>query len=415
MHSNSLFKDQINNKETIKQLNLTDKLTNLTLDNKEEFKKICNKLVVAIKNEANIFKNINVLNTYPSRSMVRVTITGLTKILNKLSVDILDSDSKEIISLCTHNNINDLQFEDYPPKLKSLLQEIGIDHNNNELNKFAKEFKKIAFNPYIDNFFLHLSDKKLNNIKLTGANLSNMDLNNVDLSNAILSGINLSNTNLSNSNLSNTDLSNANLTNSNLENANLSNTNLFNSNLENANLSNTNLENAYLKKSKLNYVNFTNANLKNINLSNADLTYVNFTNTNLAKTNLNNSDISFSNFDYANLSEASLIEIVIAGANFTNAIFSENTKFIPFINYKNINIWFNHLNNSQKTILTTINSIDDKYKELKLNLMNQVIKFLETKDITSIKNALNDILHNQTFDYSEVLNKNQIFTSKINN
>ena len=72
-------------------------------------------------------------------------------------------------------------------------------------------------------------------------------------------------------------------------------------------------------------------------------------------------------------------------------------------------MWGSHL----VCILTAINSIDNKYEELKNNLMQQVCDHLQNEDITSICDALLDILFNGTFDYSKVLANNTAFTQKL--
>ncbi len=59
--------------------------------------------------------------------------------------------------------------------------------------------------------------------------------------------------------------------------------------------------------------------------------------------------------------------------------------------------YFNHINNPESdSLLTIINSIDQQYSDLKINLMKQVLNSLKDTDISTVAKPFEDILYNNS-------------------
>lgn len=114
-------------------------------------------------------------------------------------------------------------------------------------------------------------------------------------------------------------------------------------------------------------------------LAHADLTEANLTEvclegvalakTNLTAANLTGADLIGANLSEVDFSNATLKELNINAANFSDAILN-NTLTLSFPKIWNddgSDITLNHFNN-QSSLLTSINSIDNKYNELKIKL-----------------------------------------------
>ena len=264
-----------------------------------------------------------------------------------------------------------------------------------------------------------LSRAGLRGADWTGANLSWANLSEVNLSGADLIGASLSGANLSGANLRLADLSRADLIGANLSGADLSGANLRGANLRVADLRGAGLRVADWTGANLSWANLSEANLsgadlreaylRGANLRGADLSRANLSGADLSRADLIGADWTGANLSWANLSEANL-----SGANLTGAVFDADTQIKLFdSDMYNLDLAFNHINNPSGSILTTINSINDKYKELKNNLMCQVFSHLKDKDINEISEALLDILFNSSFDYTEALTTVPEFTDKL--
>ena len=185
------------------------------------------------------------------------------------------------------------------------------------------------------------------------------------------------------------DLRGANLRGANLQDANLQGANLVQANLVKANLCGANLQRADLHRAILFRADLQGADLQMANLQFAELQFAELKVANLCGANLQDA-----NLDCADLQGAKLQLLEISGANFTNTIFDNSaTLELPESCMENLDSAFNHLNNGG-SILTAINSIDgSKYNEMKSNLMIQVIKYLNNIEISTIQDALEDILY----------------------
>lgn len=130
------------------------------------------------------------------------------------------------------------------------------------------------------------------------------------------------------------------------------------------------------------------------------------------KANFEKAKLDGVTFESANLAGANLNLTSICGTKFTNAKFGEEQRFkiyLPDLSAKNndeiltqLDYLFNHLNNPHfGSVLSAIDSIDNKYAGLKIDLMNQVINWINTNniDIQSIIAPLNHILLDANFNY----------------
>ncbi|MCD6026308.1 MAG: sopA 1 [Solimicrobium sp.] len=127
-------------------------------------------------------------------------------------------------------------------------------------------------------------------------------------------------------------------------------------------------------------------NLKKLNLAEADLEYAY-----LSYSNLN--QVSFTD---ANLRGARFKKVTLLGANFRGALFNGDEKFTLDLpeewDEDDLEDNLDHLNNPETgSILTAIESIDDRYAAHKLSLMHQLIDSLQDADTSDVAEALLDI------------------------
>ncbi|MDR5616752.1 pentapeptide repeat-containing protein [Arsenophonus sp.] len=224
----------------------------------------------------------------------------------------------------------------------------------------------------------------LTGAKMTGADLTKAKLINVNLAQAHLADVRLVEANLKGANLNIANLNNANLSQANLVGVKMDDSDLVGANLIEVDLTGANLTRAKLGNTILIDANLTNANLMNANLAHADLTEVDLTGANLT-----GADLIGANLSEVDFSNAILKELNINAANFSDAILNNTlTLFLPKIwNDDSLDITLNHFNN-QSSLLTSINSIDNKYNELKIKLACQLITSLEKSNANLINVTL---------------------------
>ncbi|MFN7094232.1 MAG: pentapeptide repeat-containing protein, partial [Burkholderiales bacterium] len=216
-------------------------------------------------------------------------------------------------------------------------------------------------------------------------NLSRSKLNQADLSQTVLANAMLAEAILYEANLTGASLSEANLNQANLSRANLTRVNLSKAVLERANLSRANLTGADLSEANLHWANLSRANLTGANLSKANLL-----DCNLAEANLTGADLSGVSITLSNLKKCLNREGMIVVKNL------RIKKITPVIyDQASLDRFFNHINNSSGSILTKINELNDKYQELKKELMSKAIKHLLISriNIDPIVPALEEILY----------------------
>lgn len=305
--------------------------------------------------------------------------------------------------------------------------------NNSNLTKAVLNNAKMAGVQLMNS---HLSEAKLNNAHMPGIQLTNSNLSEAELNNTEMTGVQLTNSNLSGAKLNNTKISNANLSEARLngcssENADFSNSNLtkadlsgatlngvvmqhvllcgallIKADLNNTNMSEAKLTNAIVEGSKLANSNLTNADLSSAKLGGVQITTnSNFNGANLTNANLANAHIQESTFLNADFSKADLTGANITNCNLTNAIFNgakvsklnlsgstvslhsliglnlgsvclEGVRVdeIFFPDKFEINFIHQCFSPDDFNLLQTIQSIDSSYSQIKLQMMEILIK-----------------------------------------
>ncbi len=138
------------------------------------------------------------------------------------------------------------------------------------------------------------------------------------------------------------------------------------------------------------------ANLSKINLSNVALSGVNLSQTKLLiGTNLNR-NIVYLGSNIAARNFLNWYDLMLP--NFTGAVLNNTTINLLLLSWPDayeVDLFFNHIKNS-KSVLTTIESIDANYNTLKVELMMQVINWLnkEKINVASFAMALEDVFYN---------------------
>lgn len=137
-----------------------------------------------------------------------------------------------------------------------------------------------------------------------------------------------------------------------------------------------------------------------------------FSETNLSRAVFRNVTFGYTMFLRLSLAHACFVgatvcgvymeKVVINGANFTGAIFNGNeviTLDLPSKwNLNELESVLGHLSNVDGTsVLTAIDSIDNKYSYIKFNLMKQVIDSLKQTDISSVRNSFQNIFKNSIY------------------
>jgi len=142
--------------------------------------------------------------------------------------------------------------------------------------------------------------------------------------------------------------------------------------------------------------------LMKMNLSGADLSgeklqKMFFSESNLSRANLSDTEISEvylrkTNLTFADLSGAKLGRVVLWGADLRKANLTSTAITLALPEDWDpdlLDAHLNHLTNS-RSLLTAINTIDDAYKDLKIDLMHQIVDSLEVHntDTSSVNKAL---------------------------
>ncbi|MBF0035789.1 hypothetical protein HAX39_24865 [Citrobacter freundii] len=269
-----------------------------------------------------------------------------------------------------------------------------------------------------------LSYANLNHADLSHANLSKADLskailfdttlNHANLNGATLSYANLSYADLSNATLSNADLSNANLSNADLSNANLHDANLSKIILFNTILSHANLSDVHLSDVHLSYATLSDADLSNADLSNADLSNANLHNANLRNANLNGANLCGADLSKANLSDTRLENTRLHFACLSGTTFS--AAVLPVLGASllwhplpgeswtsdRMNDYLNHMTN-ERSLLKSIDSIDKKYTDVRLQLAQELLSSLDDVDVSPVAVPLMNVLSQDAFRQDEYI------------
>jgi uncharacterized protein YjbI with pentapeptide repeats len=405
------------------------KLNNLDESNAKKFKSICDHLIIGLRDRysgspsENGNKKLVYFNAIKTNGNINVTQEGILKALQNLSKTFDENDALTLMVLCTHRHTSFSRVASYPSRLKSILKNtLKLTVNENDLKNIENNILQ-NINVYsTDSIFLTLTNKKLQYLNLIEAKLERADLQRADLRKANLQRANLDGADLQEANLQEANLQESNLQESNLQGADLEKVNLQKANLQKANLHGAILEKANFEGANLSGANFEGAYFEGTNFRGVNLSGANFKKANFKGTNFEGANLSGANFEGAylervdfrntNLKGANLEKVNLRGANFTKATF-DDTALIKLRFSGNLDYDFNHINNRSGSILTAINSIDDKYLELKQELFLEVCNYLLDKDITGIFDALCDIIFNSEFDYRKVIVKVSTFCDKL--
>ncbi len=239
----------------------------------------------------------------------------------------------------------------------------------------------------VDLSYEDLTAAKLAAVNFHQANLSYAILREAVLKDAILTGTNLSEAVFRDANLSGAILTGANafaayFSNTNLTNARLSDTNLQGTDFSNALLSGAHLNNADLRQAHLTQAHLDGAILINADLSEADLTDADVSGAWLVNVNLTNVKLRGANFRNAHFRNA-IISADLTGADFTGSDLSEArvTLHLPAVwNEFSLDLYLNHAANGRSAI-TSINSIDARFTELKVTLMRQLLTGMDRPEL----------------------------------
>lgn len=278
-----------------------------------------------------------------------------------------------------------------------------------------------------------LNAAKLNGASLVEANLSWAELSWAELNGAIMRRANLEGTNLSSATLCVADLDNADLSKTRLYNADFSGANLLkvkfpktisgdvifdkamlcevdlrNRKLENVNLAYANLKKTNLHGANLYEANLLGANLTGANLGNAFLEKTNFQHADLANADVSNASFSHTDLQSSNLSGTNLSNSILNGVKLNKANLGDNPQAdsllsLPEWNPDNLDRYLNHCNNQSGSLLTTIDSIDEKHADLKVEMARKLVSSLQGVDVSAVALALMDVLSKAPYNEDNTL------------
>ncbi|HGJ5867230.1 pentapeptide repeat-containing protein [Arsenophonus nasoniae] len=315
-------------------------------------------------------------------------------------------------------------YQSQQQKLQALSRQLAKRRPDINLNLSGEDLSYLNLTQVFGGYH-NLAQANLQGTNLSNANLTDIIMVEANLAKAIMNQTQLFNANLLMANLNEALLIGANLAKANLCDTNLVDSAMNNARLEgaylnNSNLTNSNLTGANLTQASISGANLTNANLSMVDLSDATLAHANlqgtnFTKAKLIKAYLNDLTLREAIFDQADLTGANLKDTDVSNADLSNTILKEltiyNTNFAgaslnDSFTLRLPNEWdedqldgvLNHFNN-QSSLLISLNSIDDRYQELKNKLALQLIHSLDQPDINfnHVTLPLLDILGKPSF------------------
>lgn len=343
-----------------------------------------------------------------------------------------------------------LSFSEYDKQSQSTL--LLLSHYSPELEKCVQNFDHL----YLKG--IDLRGKSLRGANLKYTNLHYADLQQTDLCHSHLRHAHLKNADLRNANLSDADLRGADLRLADLRNAQLNGAHLQYADLRDADLRGINFEHlqgitfedielplaklacAKLRGAKLDgcqnlplqYTNlegitrqefdallsYSNGdrNLQRANMQQAKLAYINLNSSNLIAVDLYQANLEYAklhqvnlkyaNLESANLRHARLYHVQLYGAKLSGCdLWGTQITLAPnevdYSDTQHRNRLLNHFENNGISLLTTIETIDNRHANIKLSLMSQVINGLiraatDNIYIGDIYHALKEILLQNT-------------------
>ncbi|NDL63941.1 pentapeptide repeat-containing protein [Acerihabitans arboris] len=270
-----------------------------------------------------------------------------------------------------------------------------------------------------------LRQADLRQANLAEANLTGVDLQNAYLCEADLTKANLSGANLRKASLEKADLREANLSDADLTNASLWGTVLSGADLRRAtlrdvclyqidvgrggsemqwgkpNLSGANLSEAYLKdihlskadlrgsvliKADLRGAKLENADLRDADLGGAKLSRVKLRGAKLTGADLRGTDLSYVDLRNVDLTEAKMGENDLNGAQLGGVDLNNLPKQGALLKlpHWNTTLLDRYLNDASGTVLTMMDSIDERHADVKLRMARELVASLQNADVSSV-------------------------------
>jgi uncharacterized protein YjbI with pentapeptide repeats len=223
-----------------------------------------------------------------------------------------------------------------------------------------------------------------------------MNLRGADLKKAKLINATILDTQLSGADMTETDWTSATL-----KNVQMPSATLLGAKFNSAKLYNVNFTASKEDVDKLSKVSFQDAELERVHFIKAKLTEVSFENAKLTKVSFYKAELTNVSFKGTTLTETDFTQAKLHKVNLLGAKIDKDTTFtdaeislaLPQWNDNLLDQYLNHLNKPKDgSLLTVIDSINDAYSDLKINLMHQIIDSLEKVDISNVREALLDIL-----------------------
>lgn len=242
----------------------------------------------------------------------------------------------------------------------------------------------------------------LRGANLAAANLMFTELSGADLSDAVLRMADLRQVYLSSANLCRADLCGAILCHADLLFANLSGAGLVRANLSSANLHEANLEKADMCEADLSAANLYKANLRQAKLKMAILWQTNLRKADLYETDLSLANLSRTKMSGARLNGADLTGVLDASPTPDTLLFLSGLKLRWDARMQDSHL--NHLNNPEcSSLLTMLQSIDERFEDLKLQLARELVGALKAsgKDFTDVAVSMMDVLSREPWNREE--------------
>ncbi|MGL4859739.1 MAG: pentapeptide repeat-containing protein [Enterobacteriaceae bacterium] len=187
---------------------------------------------------------------------------------------------------------------------------------------------------------------------------------------------------MTDTNLSQADLSRAKLNGTHLERANLTEAGMYQTDLRQANLTGADLTRCNFIEADLSGLDLAGSIMTEAILQDATLIRTNLEKSHLESAILTGACLNWTDFSGADLNRADMTKVRLDGANFNGANLADTVITLNFPEkwYTNdLDLALNHRNN-QRSLLTTIDSIDNAYPHLKMALVAQLLTALEKID-----------------------------------
>jgi uncharacterized protein YjbI with pentapeptide repeats len=182
MLNNNISGYKIRNQNNFKYLkndseHLLDKLKELTHNQLIEFKQVCDYLVVGLRDrysgdkDYNGGKKISYFSADQKKANLNISFNGVKEKLQNISRTFRDYDVHLILALCTHRHTTFSKVEEYPKRLKNILNALNLNVNNNNL-LFIKNHSL----HYNHNTFFQFANKQFYHKNLTNCDFVRLNM-----------------------------------------------------------------------------------------------------------------------------------------------------------------------------------------------------------------------------------------------